>query len=39
MLLLKKSKVLGTQANLWAEHVGSTEHSEIYALPQIVSTC
>lgn len=34
---LEKSKVLGTQANLWAEHVGSTEHSEYMLFPRLLA--
>ena len=34
---VEKSKVLGTQANLWAEHVGSTEHSEYMLFPRLLA--
>ena len=34
---LEKSKVLGTQANLWAEYVGSTEHSEYMLFPRLLA--
>ena len=34
---VEKSKVLGTQANLWAEHVGSTEHSEYMLFPRLLT--
>lgn len=34
---LEKNKVLGTQANLWAEHVGSTEHSEYMLFPRLLA--
>lgn len=34
---LERSKVLGTQANLWAEHVGSTEHSEYMLFPRLLA--
>lgn len=34
---IEKSKVLGTQANLWAEHVGSTEHSEYMLFPRLLA--
>lgn len=34
---VKKNKVLGTQANLWAEHVGSTEHSEYMLFPRLLA--
>ena len=29
--------ILGTQANLWAEHVGSTEHSEYMLFPRLLA--
>ena len=32
-----QKKVLGTQANLWAEHVGSTEHSEYMLFPRLLA--
>ncbi|GJH39906.1 beta-hexosaminidase [Capnocytophaga sp. HP1101] len=32
-----QKKVLGTQANLWAEHVGSTEHSEYMIFPRLLA--
>ena len=34
---VEKSKVLGTQANLWAEHVDSTEHSEYMLFPRLLA--
>ena len=34
---VEKNKVLGTQANLWAEHVGSTEHSEYMLFPRLLA--
>ena len=34
---VEKSKVLGTQANLWAEHVGNTEHSEYMLFPRLLA--
>ena len=34
---VEKSKVLGTQASLWAEHVGSTEHSEYMLFPRLLA--
>ena len=34
---VEKSKVLGTQANLWAEHVGSAEHSEYMLFPRLLA--
>ena len=34
---VEKSKVLGTQANLWAEHVGSTERSEYMLFPRLLA--
>ena len=34
---LEKNKVLGTQANLWAEHIGSTEHSEYMLFPRLLA--
>lgn len=34
---IEKNKVLGTQANLWAEHVGSTEHSEYMLFPRLLA--
>lgn len=34
---VEKSKVLGTQANLWAEHVGTTEHSEYMLFPRLLA--
>ena len=34
---VEKSKVLGTQANLWAEHVVSTEHSEYMLFPRLLA--
>ena len=34
---VEKRKVLGTQANLWAEHVGSTEHSEYMLFPRLLA--
>jgi beta-N-acetylhexosaminidase len=34
---VERSKVLGTQANLWAEHVGSTEHSEYMLFPRLLA--
>ena len=34
---VEKSKVLGTQANLWAEHIGSTEHSEYMLFPRLLA--
>ena len=34
---LEKSKVLGTQANLWAEHISSTEHSEYMLFPRLLA--
>ena len=32
-----QKNVLGTQANLWAEHVGSTEHSEYMLFPRLLA--
>lgn len=34
---VEKNKVLGTQANLWAEHIGSTEHSEYMLFPRLLA--
>ena len=32
-----QKNILGTQANLWAEHVGSTEHSEYMLFPRLLA--
>ena len=32
-----QKNILGTQVNLWAEHVGSTEHSEYMLFPRLLA--
>jgi len=32
-----QKNILGTQANLWAEHVGNTEHSEYMLFPRLLA--